>query len=157
MNGSLKNRGKEGPFLSSLSFFLSLFHPYSFPEMVPSSGRITSSTDAQTSPENETGRQPAPAPPPGSTRFLLLRRRRVRRGGPRPAQATAGGGGAAPGSSHRLPAPLHPCQSALCPHPAGSPCSATTFLLAIRVSLVGNLAAWFSFSSLEVTHFHYPP
>ena len=49
MNGSLKNRRKEGPFLSSLSFFLSLFHPYSFPEMVPSSGRITSSTVTQPS------------------------------------------------------------------------------------------------------------
>ena len=36
-------------FLFSPSFFLSLFHLYAFPEMGPSSGRVTSSTDTQTS------------------------------------------------------------------------------------------------------------
>ena len=156
---SLKNRGKDGPFLSfSPSFFLSLFHLYPFPEMVPSSGRITSSTVTQPSFLKTKHRQAArssatsrlhPLPPAQATPSAEGR-----------AQASPGDGRRRRGRTWLLPPPSGSSPSLsvgpVSP-PSGLPCSATTFLLAIRVSLVGNLAAWFSFSSLEVTHFHYPP
>lgn len=116
--------------------------------MVPSSGRITSSTDAQTSFLKRNRQAARPAPPPGRLHPLPPAQGTVSE--ERPGQPRRGQKEAAPGSSHPprlLSIPLSvirvsPLQRA--PPARNHP------LLATEVSLVGNLAAWSSFSSLGV-------
>ena len=97
-------------FLSLLpSFFLSLFHLYPFPEMVPSSGRIISSTVSQTS-FLKTKKAGSPLQrqlqaPPASSCSGDAEWGGAGPGQPRRRQKEAGPHLAPP---TRLPAPLHP-------------------------------------------------